>query len=165
VQLRAFLPCRLTLLWRALDAVGGSDQLRQIGGALLTYALITAAPMVVVCAAWACRLGERQLAGRGKGRPLRRPWRSRTHKRGTCLGQLADRRRRLAVLPMRPAFEGFCARRSATPQRVRRAGTRRCSAARPVEPSTRTTALQTPPRVDPTGQGSRTKPVNEAALR
>lgn len=32
-------------------AVGGSGQLRQIVGALLTYALITAALMVVVCAA------------------------------------------------------------------------------------------------------------------
>jgi hypothetical protein len=50
-------------------AVGGSGQLRQIVGALLTYTLITAALMVVVCAAaWslASANGSWQAAARAK---------------------------------------------------------------------------------------------------
>lgn len=50
-------------------AVGGSSQLRQIVGALLTYSLIVSVLMVVVCAAtWAIGTanGNWQSASRGK---------------------------------------------------------------------------------------------------
>lgn len=50
-------------------AVGGSSQLRQIVGALLTYGLITSVLMVVVCAAtWAVGStnGSWQSASKGK---------------------------------------------------------------------------------------------------
>ncbi len=50
-------------------AVGGSSQLRQIVGALLTYGLIVAVLMVVVCAAtWgiASANGSWQAAGKAK---------------------------------------------------------------------------------------------------
>ena len=54
--------CRylLPLVGPDFGAVGGSSELRQIVGALLTYGLITAVLMVVICAAtWAISLIER----------------------------------------------------------------------------------------------------------
>ena len=68
-------------------AVGGSSQLRAIVGALLTYGLITAVLMVVVCAAtWAvgsaqgswptagkATLGRTRPAKASKGHPVDRP--------------------------------------------------------------------------------------------
>jgi len=48
------VPYLLLLVGPDLAAVGASSELRRLVGALLTYALITAALMVVVCAAtWA----------------------------------------------------------------------------------------------------------------
>lgn len=48
------LPQLLPLVGPDFGAVGGSSQLRAIVGALLTYGLITAVVMVVICAAtWA----------------------------------------------------------------------------------------------------------------
>ncbi len=45
------LPYLLSLAGPDFGAVGGSHQLRRIVGALLTYGLITAVLMVVICAA------------------------------------------------------------------------------------------------------------------
>lgn len=48
------LPYLLSLAGPDFGAVGGSNELRRIVGALLTYGLITAVLMVVICAAtWA----------------------------------------------------------------------------------------------------------------
>ena len=48
------LPYLLPLVAPDFGAVGGSNELRKVVGALLTYGLVTAALMVVTCAAtWA----------------------------------------------------------------------------------------------------------------
>jgi len=48
------LPYLLSLVAPDFGAVGGSNELRKVVGALLTYGLVTAALMVVTCAAtWA----------------------------------------------------------------------------------------------------------------
>lgn len=63
------LPSILPLVGPDFGAVGGSSQLRAIVGALLTYGLITAVLMVVICAAtWAIGSanGSWQTASKGK---------------------------------------------------------------------------------------------------
>jgi hypothetical protein len=63
------IPAILPLVGPDFSAVGGSSQLRAIVGALLTYGLIVAVLMVVICAAtWAIgsALGSWQTANKAK---------------------------------------------------------------------------------------------------
>ena len=63
------IPALLSAVGPDFGAVGGSGQLRQIVGALLTFGLLTAVLMVVVCAAtWAVASsnGGWQAAGKAK---------------------------------------------------------------------------------------------------
>lgn len=63
------IPAVLPAVGPDFGAVGGSGQLRQIVGALLTFGLLTAVLMVVVCAAtWAVASsnGSWQAAGKAK---------------------------------------------------------------------------------------------------
>lgn len=85
------LPRLLPLAVPDFGAVSGSDQLRAIVGALLTYGLVTAALMVVVCgAAWAIgsAQGSWQTAGKAKVGALGSPRRSGPHRRRAGVGEL-----------------------------------------------------------------------------